>query len=469
MAYSLTWLPDVLRKAGLKVSEQPGWIDRGLGAMGQVRGVMCHHTGTKAYDRTMPTLRMLTEGVVQPGGKKLPGPLSQLGLGRDGAYYVIAAGRCNHAGKGAWRGIVNGNTSFIGIEAENDGVAEKWPEVQLDAYRRGVAAILKHIGTTADYACGHKEFALPKGRKSDPANIDMTDFRTKVAALMAGTGVVSNPVIPAKDGQTRPTLRRGDKGEAVRVLQAGLGLSVDGVFGPGTEAAVRDFQRKHNLVPDGIVGPKCWAALPNAPVASGLVSTPSAPAPMPVAVVTELAWGTKVSAAFRARVLSICADLKIDPDHMMACMAFESGRSFSPAIHNAAGSGAVGLIQFMPTTAASLGTSSDALVEMSAEDQLLFVHKYLTPFRGRLLSLADVYMAILWPAAVGKPDDHGLFVKDGPKPRQYIQNKGLDVNENGAVTKFEAASKVEALLIEGRAAKNLWKAEGGTLTDNHPV
>ena len=31
--------------------------------------------------------------------------------------------------------------------------------------------------------------------------------------------------------------------------------------GPKTEAAVREFQRSHSLVPDGIVGPKTWAAL----------------------------------------------------------------------------------------------------------------------------------------------------------------------------------------------------------------
>lgn len=41
----------------------------------------------------------------------------------------------------------------------------------------------------------------------------------------------------------------------------------------------------------------------------------------------------------------------------MAAMAFESGETFSPSIKNAAGSGAVGLIQFMPSTAKALGTS----------------------------------------------------------------------------------------------------------------
>ena len=42
----------------------------------------------------------------------------------------------NHAGGGVWKGITNGNSNFIGIEAENTGRAnDPWPEIQLDAYR----------------------------------------------------------------------------------------------------------------------------------------------------------------------------------------------------------------------------------------------------------------------------------------------------------------------------------------------
>jgi peptidoglycan hydrolase-like protein with peptidoglycan-binding domain len=40
-----------------------------------------------------------------------------------------------------------------------------------------------------------------------------------------------------------------------------LGIFADGVFGGGTEAVVRAFQREHQMVPDGIVGPKTWTAL----------------------------------------------------------------------------------------------------------------------------------------------------------------------------------------------------------------
>ena len=44
MAFALTWLPKVLLDAGLKVAEVDGWKDRGRSEMGQVKGVICHHT-----------------------------------------------------------------------------------------------------------------------------------------------------------------------------------------------------------------------------------------------------------------------------------------------------------------------------------------------------------------------------------------------------------------------------------------
>ena len=163
------------------------------------------------------------------------------------------------------QGLTAGNTNFIGIEAENTGFtsgpkADPWPSVQMDAYRRGVAAILKKIRANAIMCCGHKEYALPMGRKNDP-DFDMGDFRSQVSAIMAG--IAPDPsIIPAVESKPiAPHLRRGATGDLVKIIQSKVGVPANGTFDAATEAAVRQFQRDHGLVPDGIVGPRSWATI----------------------------------------------------------------------------------------------------------------------------------------------------------------------------------------------------------------
>lgn len=257
----LDWLPQVLRAAGLKVAEVGDWrARRRPGEFGPIKGIICHHTAGPRQGN-MPSLAL-----VEHGRPDLSGPLAQLCLGRDGTFYVVSGGRCNHAGKGVWNGITAGNTHFIGIEAENAGTADDpWPAVQMDAYRRGVAAILLKLGHTNGSMCiGHKEFA--PGRKVDP-RFDMQEFRDAVDAIMRDrpTPVPIAAVESASDlpdgVQPRHTLRRDSSGDGVKSLQQALGLAESGTFDAKTEAAIRQLQRDHGLTPDGIVGPKTWAAL----------------------------------------------------------------------------------------------------------------------------------------------------------------------------------------------------------------
>jgi len=169
-----------------------------------------------------------------------------------------------------------------------------------------------------------------------------------------------------------------------------------------------------------------------------------------VTAAPEIAWGAKVSAEFKEKVISICFDLGFDPSFLMAAMAFESGETFSPNVVNSSGSGAVGLIQFMPDTAKQLGATTAQLSAMTAEQQLDFVKAYFLPHSGKLQNIEDVYMAILFPAAIGKPDTFVLFDKDNKThPKRYTQNKGLDANRDGVITKAEAAAPVKAKLTKG--------------------
>src|ERR1035437_3487314 len=182
--FSLLWLPDILKAAGLNVQAVDGWQTRGHGDFGSPQGILCHHT-CGPRDGDIRDLHVLVDG-----RSDLAGPLCNLGLARSGVFWIVAAGKAWHAGRGLWQGVSDGNSHLIGIEAENIGTSdahgnplEPWATAQLDAYRRGCAAILKHIGKPAIMCAGHKEFALPKGRKDDP-NFDMVKFRADVAALM---------------------------------------------------------------------------------------------------------------------------------------------------------------------------------------------------------------------------------------------------------------------------------------------
>ena len=170
----------------------------------------------------------------------------------------------------------------------------------------------------------------------------------------------------------------------------------------------------------------------------------------------SIAWSQKVSPEFVQIVKELGEDLNLDPSWLMACMAFESGLTFSPSVRNGAGSGAVGLIQFMPSTAAALGTTTEELAGLTAEQQLEYVGLYFESWSHKLKCLEDVYMAILWPGAVGKPLDYVLFDKaDMLHPKRYIQNAGLDLDKDGKITEAEACARVRHLLEEGSLPWNM--------------
>jgi len=163
-----------------------------------------------------------------------------------------------------------------------------------------------------------------------------------------------------------------------------------------------------------------------------------------------LYFGQSVSKEFRDKVKLISKELEVDPNHLMTIMAFETARTFSPSKKNAAGSSGTGLIQFMKSTALSLGTTTKQLSEMTAVNQLDYVKKYLSSFKGKIKTLEDAYMAVLKPTAVGKSNEHVIF-KIGTK--EYEQNKGLDINNDGKITKKEVSAKIRELYLEGEKLK----------------
>jgi len=215
-------------------------------------------------------------------------------------------------------------------------------------------------------------------------------------------------------------------------------LDVDGLCGPATISAIERVQR-HDLLmaqPTGKVEPDdpTFSFLTRGIAAEALGSQ-------------QIAWGAKVSAAFKVKLIEIARNIDIDPNFLISAMAFETGETFSPSIKNT--NGATGLIQFLPDTAVELGTSTADLAAMTAVDQMDYVEKYFNPYKNMLKTIEDVYMAILWPAAIGKANSWVLFSKPSA---QYDRNSGLDTNKDGTVTKEEAAAMVKAKLLKGRGA-----------------
>lgn len=152
----------------------------------------------------------------------------------------------------------------------------------------------------------------------------------------------------------------------------------------------------------------------------------------------SIVWGARVTQEFRVRVREIASNLNIDASWLMAVMGFETGYTFSPSIKNP-GSSATGLIQFVGPTAKSLGTSTTQLARMTAVQQLDYVEKYFNQYKGRINNLGDCYMAVFWPAGIGKPDSYVIATSPSSV---YNANAGLDINRDGTITRGEAVARV---------------------------
>jgi len=135
--------------------------------------------------------------------------------------------------------------------------------------------------------------------------------------------------------------------------------------------------------------------------------------------------------SFTQKVKEISSMLAVPAEWLMTVMYAES--KFDPGVANFKGSGAVGLIQFMPTTAMDMNVSAERLQRMTPLQQLEYVFLYLQKTReryGEYDSLTDLYLAILYPKARKQDYCYTLYAKPS---RAYQQNSGLDVDKDGRV------------------------------------
>lgn len=177
---------------------------------------------------------------------------------------------------------------------------------------------------------------------------------------------------------------------------------------------------------------------------------------------------------FGAKMAAVAESLGLNPNLIMNIMSLESG--LNPKAINPVG-GASGLIQFMPKTARDLGTTVEAIRQMSGVEQLDLVKKFFAPHAKSIApnSPGDYYMTVFMPAYIGKPPSTVLGEKGSTeilpgtglsKGAIYEQNTshgqpgtGLDVDGDGRITIADVTRKAEARAAQAAAKPRLEVAE----------
>lgn len=167
------------------------WSGRNQGAMGEVYGVVMHHTGSAWGTAVAPTLK-----IVQEGRSDLQNALCTYYIDRAGTIYLITEKVAWHAGAGKWNGVTDGNGHLLGIEAESDG--KNWTPATIESFVRLVAEICRFLGVDPNvWAIRHAQWAPT--RKIDFSGHNEADFRKRVAGRLAGIPTATAPAAPVQE------------------------------------------------------------------------------------------------------------------------------------------------------------------------------------------------------------------------------------------------------------------------------
>lgn len=147
---------------------------------------------------------------------------------------------------------------------------------------------------------------------------------------------------------------------------------------------------------------------------------------------------------FVQSVNDVSLRLEIVPHWLMGVMELETAGTFDPSITNSLGY--TGLIQFGKVAAVEVGSTTDKLRKMDACCQLFYVEKYLAKFKGKMNSFSDVYLAVFFPLAMGKPDGWVLQAKGLDAARVAKWNSGFDIDKDRQIQVWEIKHKLNQRL-----------------------
>ena len=152
---------------------------------------------------------------------------------------------------------------------------------------------------------------------------------------------------------------------------------------------------------------------------------------------------------FLEKVKEISKKINCDYKDLLGVMNSESGINSKAQNKNG---GATGLIQFMPKTAEALGTTTEALKEMSPIEQLDYVEKFMLKNKKAFgfgendkLSGGQLYALVFLPARAKRE----VLTESGEN--YYSANKGLDLNNDGKITKTELDERVRGKYVSDKS------------------
>jgi len=252
----------------------------------------------------------------------------------------------------------------------------------------------------------------------------------------------------------------------IKVLEQGLSslgydVDVDGKFDQKTEDAIKRFQKDNSLTVTGTTTKETWDKFLEKDKEIKTAVTPDIPKDIEKTLIKvkdidtaagDLVAGEDTSlgksgrdllsdASFNEKLERVSSNLGVEKEALIKVFEIES--NVDPQAVNPH-SGATGLIQFMPSTAAGLkpAISTSALRSMTGVQQLKYVESYYKkqPSLGSG-NFEDMYLATFYPKAIGKPDN---YVLGKSKRRQALianQNPGFHTGK-GYVTKGDVLRKI---------------------------
>lgn len=243
-------------------------------------------------------------------------------------------------------------------------------------------------------------------------------------------------------GGAPPPAPETDSGPAASI-QTAAATALGGVSGGAPAAAP---QQAATQVPAAAAGGQAPTPLATPVAMPSPAATGIPPAPQPEATPQQPQQGGQQAGGgdFMTEVNRVAGRLGVNPTNLLAIMRSES--SLNPQAVNRS-TGASGLIQFMPRTAQSLGTSVEAIRQMTAAQQMPFVEKFFQSVRlPPGASAGKMYAYVFLPGRANRE----VLTQSGEN--FYEMNKGLDVDKDGKITIADLDARLARYGAVGGAA-----------------